>query len=62
MAAINSVAHPGLVMHEMAKRGWPAQNVGVMVVFCIVFVVGVALVGLGIHKFLKKRKDAKPAM
>ncbi len=40
MAAISANAHPGLVMHEIAKRAksWPAKNVGVMVVFAIVFV------------------------
>lgn len=36
MAAIEK----GAIMHEMVKRAdnWPAKNVGVMVVFCIVFV------------------------
>ncbi len=40
MAAIAHNSHPGLVMHEIAKRAksWPAKNAGVMVVFCIVFV------------------------
>ncbi|OAA50734.1 hypothetical protein ISF_09352 [Cordyceps fumosorosea ARSEF 2679] len=62
MAAITT--HPGLVMHEIAKRSksWPAKNVGVMVVFCIVFVVAVALLAIFVSKCLKRRREAKPEL
>ncbi|KAM3537284.1 hypothetical protein ARSEF1564_009793 [Beauveria bassiana] len=63
MAAITAPSHPGLVMHEIAQRSnWPGKNAGVMVVFCIVFIVGVALVGLLISKWLKRRKESKPEL
>ncbi|OAA72739.1 hypothetical protein LEL_08523 [Akanthomyces lecanii RCEF 1005] len=64
MAAIAHNSHPGLVMHEIAKRAksWPAKNAGVMVVFCILFVVAVALLGLFISKWLKRRKESKPEL
>ncbi|ATY66097.1 hypothetical protein A9K55_001359 [Cordyceps militaris] len=64
MAAIVAHAHPGLVMHEIAKRSksWPAKNVGVMVVFCIVFVVGVGIAALCVGKCLKRRREAKPEL
>lgn len=63
MAAIKSVAHPGVVMHEISKRSnWAGRNAGVVVVFCIVFIVAVGLIALWIGKFIKRRKDAKPEM
>lgn len=38
MAAVGTPALKGVVMHEFTKRGsWPSENVGVMVVFAIVF-------------------------
>ena len=33
-------------LHQLAKRNWAGDNAGVVVVFCIVFIVGVGLVGL----------------
>ena len=43
--------------HRLAKRGnWASREVGVIVVFCIVFVVATGLIGLGISKYLAKRK------
>ncbi|KAM3509286.1 hypothetical protein MY11210_006379 [Beauveria gryllotalpidicola] len=63
MAAITANSHPGLVMHEIAKRSnWASRNAGVMVVFCIVFIVGVVLVGLVLSKWLKRRKESKPEL
>ena len=46
----------------LAKRGvasWPGQNAGVMVVFCIVFVVGVGLLALFISKKLTARRERR---
>jgi hypothetical protein len=37
---------------------WPSQNVGVMVVFCIVFVVASGLIWLAISKKLTARREA----
>ena len=45
---------------QIAKRSnWAGQNAGVMVVFCIVFVVAVGLIFLFIHKKLQARKERK---
>lgn len=45
----------------LAKRdaSWPGQNAGVMVVFCIVFVVVVGLLSLFISKKLAARRERK---
>ncbi|KAK2593700.1 hypothetical protein QQS21_008608 [Conoideocrella luteorostrata] len=57
MAAIDTA----LVARELFARekSWPAENSGVMVVFCIVFVVAVGLIGLYVSKCLARRKEAK---
>ena len=46
----------------LAKREitWPRENAGVMVVFCIVFVVGVGLLALFISRKMAARKARKP--
>ncbi|OAA34843.1 hypothetical protein NOR_08229 [Metarhizium rileyi] len=60
MAAINTALVPREAVHALVKRkSWPAENAGVMVVFCIVFVVGVGLIALWISKLLSRRKEAK---
>ncbi|QUC20583.1 uncharacterized protein UV8b_04824 [Ustilaginoidea virens] len=59
MAAVNTALLARQAARAIAKRGdsWPANNVGVMVVFCIVFVVAVGVIGLYIAKCLKRRKE-----
>ena len=45
---------------QLARRSnWAGENAGVMVVFCIVFVVAVSLISLFIYKKLKARKDRR---
>ncbi|KAH6899777.1 hypothetical protein B0T10DRAFT_554347 [Thelonectria olida] len=62
MAAIKSLIAREAV-HQLAKRkNWAAENVGPMVVFCIVGVVGIFLVGLFISKKLSARKEAKQSV
>lgn len=49
----------------LQRRGvaaWPGQNAGVMVVFCIVFVVAVVLLGLLISKKLAARRERRERM
>ncbi|KAH7148922.1 hypothetical protein EDB81DRAFT_883318 [Dactylonectria macrodidyma] len=60
MAAIKSLIARDAV-HQLSKRNWPAKNVGVMVVFCIVGVVAIFLIGLWFHKWNAKRQAAKPS-
>ncbi|KAH0595392.1 hypothetical protein MHUMG1_06567 [Metarhizium humberi] len=60
MAAINTALVAREAISTLVKRkNWAAENAGVMVVFCIVFVVAVGLIGLWIAKFLSRRREAK---
>ncbi|CAK7243517.1 MAG: hypothetical protein STHCBS139747_005042 [Sporothrix thermara] len=61
MAAIDTA----LIAREaslLAKRSnWAGHEAGVIVVFCIVFIVGCGLLGLWIHKCVSSRKAKKAA-
>jgi hypothetical protein len=47
-------------MFQIAKRSnWAGENAGVMVVFCIVFVVAVGLIFLFIFKKMQARKEKR---
>jgi len=60
MAAIDQIITRDLVARELIKRkNWAAREPGVMVVFCIVFVVAVGLISLWIYKTMQRRKAAK---
>ncbi|KAI0179114.1 hypothetical protein GGR52DRAFT_570014 [Hypoxylon sp. FL1284] len=43
--------------HIAARSNWASREPGVIVVFCIVFVVGVGLIGLWISKCIAARKS-----
>ncbi len=43
------------------KRNWAKQEAGVIVVFCIVFIVAVGLIGLYTSRWLSRRKAAREA-
>ncbi|KAI1814020.1 hypothetical protein GGS20DRAFT_441172 [Poronia punctata] len=63
MAAINTALVARDAVHQLARRqNWAQQEAGVIVVFAIVFVVGVGLLALFISKQLKKRKMKKAAI
>ena len=58
MAAISLPVVARDSFSQLARRSnWAGENAGVMVVFCIVFVVAVALISLFIYKKLKARKE-----
>jgi len=60
MPAINSAIVARDTISHIAKRGnWASHEAGVIVVFCIVFVVAVGLTGLFISKKLSARRAAK---
>ena len=60
MVAINSLVTRDAVVHQLAKRkNWAAREPGVMVVFCIVFVVAVGIAGAQIWKCLQRRKERR---
>ncbi|KAH7149691.1 hypothetical protein B0J13DRAFT_621518 [Dactylonectria estremocensis] len=61
MAAIKSLIARDAVHQLSTRSNWPAKNVGVMVVFCIVAVVAIFLIGLSVHKWNVKRQAAKPS-
>ncbi|KAI0019375.1 hypothetical protein F4780DRAFT_452942 [Xylariomycetidae sp. FL0641] len=63
MPAISNAVVARDAMSHIAKRSnWASREAGVIVVFCIVFVVGVGLLALFISKQLAKRKAKKQAV
>jgi hypothetical protein len=51
---------PRETYHQLSKRkNWPAKNAGVMVVFCVVFVVAAGLSSLFIYRKILARRAAK---
>ncbi|KAI0395448.1 hypothetical protein F5Y17DRAFT_457008 [Xylariaceae sp. FL0594] len=63
MPAINTAIVARDTLHQLARReNWAQQEAGVIVVFAIVFVVGVGLIALFISKQLKKRNMKKAAL
>ena len=48
------------IRHEIVKRSnWASENPGVILVFCIVFIVGVGIVSLFAYRLWMKRKAKK---
>ena len=63
MAAIEKSLIAREVYSQIVKRekNWAAREPGVIVVFCIVFIVAVGLLSLWLYKKLIARKAAKQA-
>ncbi|KAH6649887.1 hypothetical protein F5144DRAFT_597389 [Chaetomium tenue] len=60
MAAINLSLVARDSFAQLAKRSdWPRENAGVMVVFCVVFVVAVGLIALLIYKKMLARREKR---
>jgi hypothetical protein len=47
------------MLSKRAEVQWVHDNPGVMVVFCIVFIVAAGLIALFVHKKLKARSERK---
>ncbi|KAI2638932.1 hypothetical protein GGS26DRAFT_364142 [Hypomontagnella submonticulosa] len=64
MPAINNavVARDTFSRILAREENWAQQEAGVVVVFCIVFVVAVGLIGLWISKAISKRRAKKAAL
>ncbi|KAK1981164.1 hypothetical protein LZ30DRAFT_593238 [Colletotrichum cereale] len=61
MPALNSIVARDAV-HQLAKRqNWASQEAGVVVVFCIVFVVAAGVTGLLVSRCLSRRKARRQA-
>ncbi|KAI1808114.1 hypothetical protein F4811DRAFT_335989 [Daldinia bambusicola] len=61
-AISNAVVARDTLNHIVRRQNWAQQEPGVIVVFCIVFIVGVGLVGLFISKAIAKRRAKKAAL
>ncbi|KUJ15883.1 uncharacterized protein LY89DRAFT_735029 [Mollisia scopiformis] len=61
MAAISKIEAQQAVANLLAKRekSWAAREPGVILVFCIVFIVASGLLGLCVSKALAKRRAAR---
>lgn len=60
MPVIKSLIARDDAVHQLARRSnWAGENPGVILVFCIVFIVGVGLVSLFIYRKLLARKANK---
>ncbi|PGG98112.1 hypothetical protein AJ80_09584 [Polytolypa hystricis UAMH7299] len=52
-----SLTTRGEVLHQLAKRdNWASNNVGVVLVFCIVFIVFVGLISLVVYRRMMARR------
>lgn len=59
-----AVIHPSAVRSvqvgdEFVKRNWASREPGPILVFCIVFVVGVLILALIIQKSVKDRREER---
>lgn len=60
MAAISLPVVARDTFTTLTKRNnWAGENAGVMVVFCVVFVVGVGLISLFIYKKMLARREKR---
>lgn len=49
-------------VHQLAKReNWARKEAGVIVVFCIVFIVAAGLIGLFLYRKMLARRARRPA-
>jgi len=61
MAALDTTSPIARAAANIAKRSnWAGHVAGVIVVFCVVFVVGSGLLSLFIYKKMVARRAAKP--
>lgn len=63
MPAINTraVVLNDAISHIAKRSNWAGREAGVIVVFCIVFIVAVGLIGLLISKKMKARSERNAA-
>ena len=60
VARAEAVSRVGLTARQLVKRdNWASENAGVVLVFCIVFIVAVGLIILFIYRKLLARKAAR---
>jgi len=60
-AAISTLERREIIQQLAKRENWASKEAGVILVFCIVFIVGTGLIGLCISQYLARRKAAKAA-
>lgn len=60
MAAISALAQRDTTLHQLARRSnWAGHEAGVIVVFCIVFLVAVFLISMWVSRAISRRRAAR---
>jgi len=60
MAAISSLQARDGVQHMIKRSNWAGHEAGVVVVFCVVFIVAVGLLSLAVSRALARRRARRP--
>ncbi|APA11619.1 hypothetical protein SS1G_05070 [Sclerotinia sclerotiorum 1980 UF-70] len=47
--------------HLVRRKNWAAREPGVIVVFCVVFIVAVGLIGLQLSRWITRRRENQAA-
>jgi hypothetical protein len=61
MAVINKVSNYPHIHHLLKRHNWASKNPGVILVFCIVFIVALGLGTLFIYRKMLRKKAEKQA-
>ncbi|PGH28349.1 hypothetical protein GX50_08913 [[Emmonsia] crescens] len=60
MPALSLITRDEAVYHQLTKRkNWAGKNAGVVLVFCIVFIIAVGLISLFVYRWNLRRKAAR---
>jgi hypothetical protein len=63
MAAISLIERDDSPLHQLVRRkNWAAENAGVMLVFCIVFVIASGLLSLYLYRKWMAKKAARASV
>ncbi|OJJ81694.1 uncharacterized protein ASPGLDRAFT_50242 [Aspergillus glaucus CBS 516.65] len=59
---IEDISASSEILHSVVKRGnWASKNPGPILVFCIVFIVGMGIALLVVYRFIMAKKAARQA-
>jgi uncharacterized membrane protein len=59
--AVISLVHYKPHLHQFVRRSWAGRNPGVILVFCIVFIIAVGLITLFLYRRVIRKKAEKEA-
>jgi hypothetical protein len=60
MPALQTLDARDVAMQLVKRKNWAQHEAGVIVVFCIVFIVGAGVLALCINKWLVRRRANRP--